>query len=191
MLAPVAIFLRAVGMASTARWGLKFSIIQAVMRRGEGRNGLYSPLGIEMSLRLTTGKEWSEVGMASTARWGLKFKLWSCLLNAWLKVGMASTARWGLKCSIPCGILLAKPCRNGLYSPLGIEIVLLTTVALVEVEEELSPPASPKRRPLLQVSLQRGRRLLQHGDGQAVGRSQVQIVGVIADLPMRAPGCPG
>src|SRR6266700_2475397 len=116
---------RDVGMASTARWGLKLSSCIALRACSLCRHGLYSPLGSEMSLRLTTGKEWSEVGMASTARWGLKFKLWSCLLNAWLKVGMASTARWGLKCSIPCGILLAKPCRNGLYSPLGIEIVLL------------------------------------------------------------------
>ncbi len=36
-----------VGMASTARWGLKQPYCKACSKQQQGRNGLYSPLGIE------------------------------------------------------------------------------------------------------------------------------------------------
>src|SRR6266581_6064846 len=77
---------------------------------------------------------------------------------------MASEARWGLKPYV------------------------YTTVALVSKEEEPSRPGSPKKRSVLQVRMQRGRRLLQGRDGQILGDPQMDIVGVIADLAMRAPG---
>src|SRR6266700_4595363 len=59
--------------------------------------------------------------------------------------GMASTARWGLKLSLHSLLYRNRLCRNGLYSPLGIETGIFTTVALVSEEEEASTPGSPKQ----------------------------------------------
>ncbi len=61
-----------VGMASTARLGLKHKQVYAVPRWTPGRNGLYSPFGIETGLRPIVSNMHIDVGMASTARWGLK-----------------------------------------------------------------------------------------------------------------------
>src|SRR6266566_3744028 len=49
-------------------------------------------------------------------------------------------------------------------------------------------PEPSKRPQVLQVSVQYGGRLLECRDGQLFGDSQMDIVGVIADVAMRAPG---
>ncbi len=85
-------------MASTARLGLK-----------------------HISNDRTTGDPYAHVGMASTARLGLKHSCFSLTVLVIVQVGMASTARLGLKLSASSSGRLATSCRNGLYSPFGIE----------------------------------------------------------------------
>ncbi len=60
--------------------------------------------------------------MASTARLGLK-QSGGARMNEDRKVGMASTARLGLKRPGPSSTVGGRPCRNGLYSPFGIETI--------------------------------------------------------------------
>src|SRR2546429_8717869 len=69
----------------------------------------------------------------------------------------------------------------------GLKQAVLTTVALVAAEEEPSPPGSPKKLQMLQVSVQRGGRLLQGCDRQALSLAQMDVVGVGADVAMRTP----
>ncbi len=59
-------------MASTARLGLKLQKVVLFPRRLPGRNGLYSPLGIETVVIHNIQTVANLVGMASTARLGLK-----------------------------------------------------------------------------------------------------------------------
>src|SRR5436305_12412473 len=81
---------------------------------------------------------------------------------------------------------------NGLGSPLGIETLLHTTVALREGEEETSPLGRPKKpQQLRQMGLQRGCCLLQDRNRQILSRAQTQSVTLIAHVPMRAPGTVG
>src|SRR3989442_846246 len=71
----------------------------------------------------------------------------------------------------------------------GLKPRWLTTVALVEGEEETSPPRSLKNpQPLPQMGLQRRCCLLQHRHRQVLRRTQTQVVTVIAQVPMRSPG---
>src|SRR6266536_2152635 len=53
---------------------------------------------------------------------------------------MACGARLGLKLPIIRGITSIIVRLNGLWSPFGFETSLLTTVALLSAEEEVSPP---------------------------------------------------
>ena len=71
--------------------------------------------------------------------------------------------------------------------PFGIETYWHTTVALVSEEQEASRPGSLKKWSVLQVRVQCGGRLLQSSDGQALSLAQMDIVGVIADVPMGTP----
>ncbi len=83
-------------MASTARLGLKLAMVWLLSLAHLGRNGLYSPFGIE------------------TAQVGLNLTIGGL-------VGMASTARLGLKPPFLSSLVVYRTCRNGLYSPFGIE----------------------------------------------------------------------
>src|SRR6266566_4952168 len=102
-------------------------------------------------------------------------------------VGMAWEARSGLKRLDSCWRYLPWLRRNGLGSPFGFETPDPTTVALVAAEEEPGPPGSPKKPQMLQVSVQRGGRLLQGRDRQALSLAQMDVVGVVADVAMRTP----
>ena len=84
---------RKVGMAFTARWGLKQKVVVGK--------------GIQLI-----------VGMAFTARWGLKHQVRCAEDIPAMLAGMAFTARWGLKRSALSSLASYSCCRNGLYSPL-------------------------------------------------------------------------
>src|SRR6266516_2482361 len=85
-----------VGMASTARWGLKRIAKQTVPKLQQRRNGLYSPLGIETI-------QWQKYQIPRVSRNGLDSPL-------------------GIETNVqPKYNAQANPSRNGLYSPLGIE----------------------------------------------------------------------
>src|SRR5574337_1453306 len=90
-----------VGMASTARLGLKRCHDNSNRLVGNRRNGLYSPFGIETLQEPSVRKLLNMVGMASTARLGLKHA----------NLGILRTQGQG---------------RNGLYSPFGIETCSLS-----------------------------------------------------------------
>src|SRR6266700_2800475 len=86
-------------MASTARWGLKYRFVLAAAVSRSCRNGLYSPLGIE-------------IHQTSAAR----ELAYSCRNGLYSPLGieiMLMCSRW----------LHYQQGRNGLYSPLGIEIL--------------------------------------------------------------------
>src|SRR5439155_158265 len=84
---------------------------------------------------------------------------------------MAWEARSGLKiqgASSPDGCM---EWLNGLGSPFGFETRQYTTVALRERKAEASPSPSSSRGRRGEVSLQLSCGLLEHGDGQRLGRA--------------------
>ncbi len=77
---------------------------------------------------------------------------------------------------------MAWEARSGLKPPASLQWHLF------QKRRSQAHPEPSKRPQVLQVSVQYGGRLLECRDGQLFGDPQMDIVGVIADVAMRAPG---